>query len=160
MIHMELGPGAAVGIGSIATGVSSYALGKGEPSVSRYYDFLLSSIGLLCGGIPVFQGWRLDPILLPSEMLSGGTAAFLIIENLRLRAKETEQFKKLNYQAFIVNWLTNHKWLVTPGIVNTCMDHKLDPKTISHSGWIEIFCTEYVIHENQKGKGENLGRCN
>jgi hypothetical protein len=54
-------------------------------NLSQYYDFLFSSIGLLCGGILIFQGWRLDPILLLSQILLSGTAIFFIAESLYLR---------------------------------------------------------------------------
>jgi hypothetical protein len=39
----------------------------------------------LCGGILIFQGWRLDPILLLSQILLSGTAIFFIAESLYLR---------------------------------------------------------------------------
>lgn len=51
----------------------------------QYYDSFFSSIGLLCGGILIFQGWRLDPILLLSQILLSGTAIFFIAESLYLR---------------------------------------------------------------------------
>nr|WRB00900.1 hypothetical protein [Huperzia sp. DW-2023a] len=90
MIYMELGPSTSVGIGLISVGITLYALGKREPNVSRdlsqYYDFFFSSIGLSCGGIPIFQGWRLDPILLLSQMLLSGTAISSIAESLYLRS--------------------------------------------------------------------------
>jgi hypothetical protein len=54
-------------------------------NLSQYYDFFFSSIGLLCGGILIFQGWRLDPILLLSQILLSGTAIFFIAESLYLR---------------------------------------------------------------------------
>ena len=54
-------------------------------NLSQYYDSFFSSIGLLCGGILIFQGWRLDPILLLSQILLSGTAIFFIAESLYLR---------------------------------------------------------------------------
>ena len=54
-------------------------------NLSQYYDFFFSSIGLLCGGILFFQGWRLDPILLLSQILLSGTTVFFIMENIYLR---------------------------------------------------------------------------
>nr|YP_010881320.1 hypothetical chloroplast RF66 [Moerckia flotoviana]WIA67272.1 hypothetical chloroplast RF66 [Moerckia flotoviana] len=86
MNHMELGPSTVIGAGLIIVGVLLYALKAREPHVSRYYDFLFSSIGLLCGGILFFQGWRLDPILLLSQILLSGTAIFFIAESLYLRS--------------------------------------------------------------------------
>ncbi|KAH9530521.1 hypothetical protein CY35_20G008100 [Sphagnum magellanicum] len=105
MIHIELGPSTIVGLGLIVVGLLLYALRIREPNVSRegeeiiiestgginlsqYYDFLFSSIGLLCGGILIFQGWRLDPILLLSQILLSGTAIFFIAESLYLHKKK------------------------------------------------------------------------
>nr|QWW92603.1 hypothetical protein [Schistidium sp. 49138] len=85
MIHIELGPSTIVGIGLIVVGILLYALRIREPNVSRDYDSFFSSIGLLCGGILIFQGWRLDPILLLSQILLSGTAVFFIAESLYLR---------------------------------------------------------------------------
>nr|YP_009545092.1 hypothetical protein [Gymnomitrion concinnatum]AZB86878.1 hypothetical protein [Gymnomitrion concinnatum] len=85
MNHMELGPSTIIGITLAMVGILLYALRKREPYVSRYYDSLFSSIGLLCGGILFFQGWRLDPILLLSQILLSGTTIFFIIENIYLR---------------------------------------------------------------------------
>nr|AND49095.1 hypothetical protein RF66 [Sphagnum fuscum] len=88
MIHIELGPSTIVGLGLIVVGLLLYALRIREPNVSRDYDFFFSSIGLLCGGILIFQGWRLDPILLLSQILLSGTAIFFIAESLYLRNNE------------------------------------------------------------------------
>ncbi len=63
-------------------------------NLSQYYDSFFSSIGLLCGGILIFQGWRLDPILLLSQILLSGTAIFFIAESLYLRNN------KLNFTIF------------------------------------------------------------
>jgi hypothetical protein len=63
-------------------------------NLSRYYDSFFSSIGLLCGGILIFQGWRLDPILLLSQILLSGTAIFFIAESLYLRKN------KINFTIF------------------------------------------------------------
>nr|YP_009973933.1 hypothetical chloroplast RF66 [Eupodium kaulfussii]QNH93845.1 hypothetical chloroplast RF66 [Eupodium kaulfussii] len=96
MIHMELGPSTIVGIGLIMIGILLYVLRKREPNVSRYYDFFFSSIGLLCGGILIFQGWRLDPILLLSQILLSGTTIFFIAENLILREKKFDKIDLLS----------------------------------------------------------------
>nr|YP_010704355.1 hypothetical chloroplast RF66 [Calypogeia suecica]WCP19234.1 hypothetical chloroplast RF66 [Calypogeia suecica]WCP19321.1 hypothetical chloroplast RF66 [Calypogeia suecica] len=85
MNHMELGPSTIIGITLVMIGILLYAPKKREPYVSRDYDFLFSSIGLLCGGILFFQGWRSDPILLLSQILLSGTTVFFIAENIYLR---------------------------------------------------------------------------
>nr|BDZ75740.1 Ycf66 protein [Fissidens protonematicola] len=85
MIHIELGPSTIIGIGLIVIGILLYALRIRELNLSQYYDSFFSSIGLLCGGILIFQGWRLDPILLLSQILLSGTTIFFIAESLYLR---------------------------------------------------------------------------
>lgn len=54
-------------------------------NLSLYYDLFFSSVGLLCGGILIFQGWRLDPILLLCQFLLSATTIFFIAESLWLR---------------------------------------------------------------------------
>lgn len=53
-------------------------------------------MGFLCGGILIFQGWRLDPILLLCQILSSGTAFFFIGESLWLRSINLENSKASN----------------------------------------------------------------
>nr|QWW92414.1 hypothetical protein [Lopholejeunea zollingeri] len=89
MNHMEIGPSTIIGVALVTVGILLYALKEREPYVSRDYDFFFSSIGLLCGGILFFQGWRLDPILLLSQILLSGTTIFFIIETLFLRSNSS-----------------------------------------------------------------------
>ena len=51
-----------------------YQVRASRPEVSRDQDVFFSSVGLLCGGILIFQGWRLDPLMLFGELLTAGTA--------------------------------------------------------------------------------------
>nr|BDW36489.1 Ycf66 protein [Hyophila propagulifera] len=125
MIHIELGPSTIVGIGLIVVGILLYALRIREPNVSRDYDSFFSSIGLLCGGILIFQGWRLDPILLLSQILLSGTAIFFIAESLYLRnnnitftifskkdflLEKKSLKKKINYQKIKLKKKNCKKW--------------------------------------------------
>lgn len=89
-IHMELGPSTVVGIGLAVAGLALYVLRTRHPGMSRDYDLFFSSVGLLCGGILLLQGWRLDPILLLCQSLSSGTAIFFVAQNLWLRSIHTE----------------------------------------------------------------------
>ena len=68
-------------------------------NLSLYYDLFFSSVGFLCGGILIFQGWRLDPILLLCQILLSGTTIFFISESLWLRANKI----KLNTKLFSTN---------------------------------------------------------
>nr|QWW92089.1 hypothetical protein [Spruceanthus planifolius] len=95
MNHMEIGPSTIIGVALVTVGILLYALKDREPYVSRDYDFFFSSIGLLCGGILFFQGWRLDPILLLSQILLSGTTIFFIIETIFLRSNSNSiKYKK------------------------------------------------------------------
>nr|NP_039274.1 hypothetical protein MapoCp005 [Marchantia paleacea]Q32616.1 RecName: Full=Uncharacterized protein ycf66; AltName: Full=ORF135 [Marchantia polymorpha]BAS44694.1 hypothetical protein [Marchantia paleacea subsp. diptera]CAA28060.1 unnamed protein product [Marchantia paleacea] len=119
MNHMELGPSTILGVGLIIIGLFLYALKLREPYVSRDYDFFFSCIGLLCGGILFFQGWRLDPILLLSQILLSGTTIFFIAESLYLRknlnfVKSKKKYinlaKKNIYKYIYENFKLKKKW--------------------------------------------------
>ena len=90
MIHMELGPSTIVGVGLALISFILYLVKTKKPNVSRDYDLFFSSVGLLCGGILIFQGWRLDPILLLCQILSSATAIFFIGESLWLRGTKSK----------------------------------------------------------------------
>ena len=94
MIHMELGPSTILGVSLSLIGFLLYFVKTKKPSLSRDYDLFFSSIGLLCGGILIFQGWRLDPILLLCQIFSSATAIFFIGESLWLRNRKS---KNKNY---------------------------------------------------------------
>ncbi len=59
--------------------------------------FFFAAIGLLCGGILFFQGWRLDPILQFGQFLLAGTAIFWGYESVRLRGVATDQARRSSY---------------------------------------------------------------
>jgi hypothetical protein len=93
MIHMELGPSTIVGVGLALIGFVLYFVKTKKPDLSRDYDLFFSSVGLLCGGILIFQGWRLDPLLLLCQILSSATAIFFIGESLWLRSTKSKKKK-------------------------------------------------------------------
>nr|YP_009498805.1 putative chloroplast RF66 [Isoetes nuttallii]AWK92154.1 putative chloroplast RF66 [Isoetes nuttallii] len=144
MIHMEYGPSTTVGVGLVSVGILLYALREREPHVSRDYDFLFSSIGLLCGGIFISQGWRLDPILLLSQMLLSGTAISYITESLYLRSIKNNitnlYYEKYKY--FFINLLT---WLKKKLIYQNFefgMGRKKKP--LYYGKWEGIYYTSYI----------------
>ena len=59
--------------------------------------FFFAAIGLLCGGILFFQGWRLDPILQFGQFLLAGTTVFFAYESVRLRGVATDQARRSSY---------------------------------------------------------------
>ncbi|MEA5566908.1 Ycf66 family protein [Anabaena sp. UHCC 0399] len=56
-----------------------------KPHLARYHDILLAQFGWICGGILIFLGWRLDPILQFGQLLLVGTATFFVIDAIRQR---------------------------------------------------------------------------
>lgn len=96
MIQIEFGPSTILGMGLVIVGVFLYMIRTKHPGLSRDYDLFFSSVGLLCGSILMFQGWRLDPILLLCQLLSSGTAIFFVAESLWLRNNNIQQ-KQINH---------------------------------------------------------------
>ncbi|HEY9907964.1 MAG TPA: Ycf66 family protein [Thermosynechococcaceae cyanobacterium] len=83
-----------LGLALASSGVALYALRSLRPRLARDYDIFFSAVALLCGCILIFQGWRLDPILLFGQVLLTGTAVFFAVEGIRLRGITTEQAKR------------------------------------------------------------------
>nr|YP_010933467.1 hypothetical chloroplast RF66 [Streptosarcina costaricana]WKT08956.1 hypothetical chloroplast RF66 [Streptosarcina costaricana] len=85
MINVEVGPSTMLGVALVSAGILLYSVRAVSPWLVKDYDVLFSTLGLLTGGILIFQGWRLDPILLFCQICSTGTAFFFTWESLRLR---------------------------------------------------------------------------
>lgn len=83
-----------LGIGLAGSGVALYALRSMRPKLARDHDIFFAAVGLLCGGILFFQGWRQDPILQFGQFLLTGSAVFFAVESIRLRGIATEQAKR------------------------------------------------------------------
>nr|AID67501.1 hypothetical chloroplast RF66 [Prasinococcus sp. CCMP1194] len=56
-----------------------------QPELSEDSDVFFASIGLLGGSVVLFEGWRLDPILLFEQLLLSGSIFFFIFQNFMLR---------------------------------------------------------------------------
>ncbi len=65
-----------------------------RPELSRDHDIFFAAIGLLCGFILIFQGWRLDPILQFGQFLLAASVVFFAVETVRLRGATTEQARR------------------------------------------------------------------
>lgn len=107
MIHMELAPSTLLGLCLTMAGILLYLIRIKKKTLSRDYDLFFSSVGCLCGGILIFQGWRLDPILLLCQMMSGGTAIFFIAETVWLRNIHIEK----EQVSFDINFFAKNKSL-------------------------------------------------
>jgi hypothetical protein len=83
-----------LGIFLAVAGAALYFLRSVRPELSRDQDIFFAAVGLLCGFILIFQGWRLDPILQFNQLLLVGATVFFAFESIRLRGIATEQAKK------------------------------------------------------------------
>ena len=97
MVNASLNWASIVGIVLAVGGALLYFMRTFKPALARDYDVFFAAIGLLCGGILFFQGWRLDPILQFGQFLLAGTTVFFAYESVRLRGVATEQARRSAY---------------------------------------------------------------
>lgn len=83
-----------LGIVLAVAGAALYFLRTVRPELSRDHDIFFAAVGLLCGFIFIFQGWRLDPILQFGQVLLTGATIFFAVESIRLRGAATELAKR------------------------------------------------------------------
>ena len=85
MINFNFGPNIFLGI-IVSFGVLIlYFLRNVKPEVARDEDIFFATIGLLYSCILIVHGWRLDPILLFSQVLIIASLLVAGWENIRLR---------------------------------------------------------------------------
>jgi hypothetical protein len=95
MINISLGPNIYLGL-LVSLGVLLlYYLRVVKPEIARDEDIFFSTIGLLYSCILMVHGWRLDPILLFSQVLIITTVLVAGWENIRLRGLVASMGKKL-----------------------------------------------------------------
>ena len=97
MVNASLNWASIVGIVLAVCGGGLYFLRSFKPALARDYDVFFAAIGLLCGGILFFQGWRLDPILQFGQFLLAGTTVFFAYESVRLRGIATDQARRSSF---------------------------------------------------------------
>lgn len=98
MVNVDVSPSVILGVGLIGAGVSLWQIRQAKPWISRDYDVVISCISLLVGGILIFQGWRLDPLLLFGQLMTTGAAVSFAIEALKLRAEVYEDEERIELQ--------------------------------------------------------------
>ena len=94
MVNFGLNSASILGIFLAVAGASLYFLRSVRPELSRDHDIFFAAVGLLCGFILLFQGWRLDPILQFGQFLLTGSTVFFAVESIRLRKVATEQARR------------------------------------------------------------------
>ena len=103
MINFSFGPNIFLGM-IVSFGVLIlYFLRNIKPEVARDEDIFFATIGLLYSCILIVHGWRLDPILLFSQVLVITAVLAAGWENIRLRGvlamlalRDIEDNKKIN----------------------------------------------------------------
>jgi hypothetical protein len=93
-VNVGATPATFLGIFLAVAGAALYFLRTIRPELSRDQDIFFAAVGLLCGFILIFQGWRLDPILQFGQLLLVGTTVFFAVESIRLRSIATQQAKR------------------------------------------------------------------
>ncbi|MGC1248607.1 MAG: Ycf66 family protein [Spirulinaceae cyanobacterium] len=96
LAQVNIGGSSAVILGIViaVSGALLYFLRSIRPELSRDHDIFFAAVGLLCGFILIFQGWRLDPILQFGQFLLTGSTIFFALETIRLRGVATEQARR------------------------------------------------------------------
>jgi len=97
VVNASLNWASIVGIVLAVCGGGLYFLRSFKPALARDYDVFFAAIGLLCGGILFFQGWRLDPILQFGQLILAGTTVFFAYVSVRLRGDATDQARRSSY---------------------------------------------------------------
>ena len=94
MVNFGGGPALILGLFLAVAGAGLFFLRSIRPELARDYDIFFAAVGLLCGIILIFNGWRLDPILQFGQFLLTGTAVFFAFESVRMRGAVTEQARR------------------------------------------------------------------
>jgi Ycf66 protein N-terminus len=96
MVNFGLNTASFLGIILAVAGAGLYFLRSVRPELSRDQDIAFTAIGIICGFILIFQGWRLDPILQFGQLLLSGSAIYFAYESIKLRGIANEQAKEIN----------------------------------------------------------------
>ena len=94
MVNLGFGFQTLMGVILALAGAGLYFMRAWRPKLARDHDIFFAAIGLLSGGILIFQGWRLDPILAFGQFLLTGSTMFFAAEAISLRGLTTKQAKE------------------------------------------------------------------
>lgn len=94
MINIVFGANFLLGLLIILGVLILYFLRSVRPELSRDEDIFFTTLGLIYGAILIIHGWRLDPILLFSQVLLVSLVLAAGWENIRLRGLIAVKLKK------------------------------------------------------------------
>ena len=93
-VNIGSSPAFLLGLFLAVAGAGLFFLRSIRPELARDYDIFFAAVGLLCGIILIFNGWRLDPILAFCQFMLTGTAIFFAFDSIRMRGVATEQARR------------------------------------------------------------------
>nr|WRW10679.1 hypothetical protein ASMI118 [Ascoseira mirabilis] len=94
MINIVFGANFLLGLIIIIGALIFYFLRVVRPELSRDEDIFFTTLGLIYGSILIIHGWRLDPILLFSQILLVSITLATGWENIRLRGLVAKKIKE------------------------------------------------------------------
>lgn len=94
MINIVFGTNFIIGLLVIIGVLILYFLRIVRPELSRDEDIFFTTLGLIYGSILIIHGWRLDPILLFSQILLVSIFLAAGWENIRLRGLIAKKIKE------------------------------------------------------------------
>lgn len=94
MINIVFGANFLLGLIIIVGVLLLYFLRVIRPELSRDEDIFFTTLGLIYGSILIIHGWRLDPILLFSQVLLVSVSLVAGWENIRLRGLVAKKIKE------------------------------------------------------------------
>ncbi|MEW5300187.1 MAG: hypothetical protein WDW38_003026 [Sanguina aurantia] len=88
MVNVDFAnPSLVLGVSLIGCSVGLLQLRNMESKMSRDPDIVVAAMISIVGGALIFQGWRLDPLLLLCQALTSSVAFYYAIDVLRMRSK-------------------------------------------------------------------------
>ncbi|KAJ9515466.1 hypothetical protein QJQ45_016454 [Haematococcus lacustris] len=95
MVNVDFAsPSLVLGAVLIGCGVLLLQMRNLQTKVSRDADIVVAAMISIVGSTLIFQGWRLDPLLLLCQALTTSVAVWYGIETFRLRSKEEDEMNQ------------------------------------------------------------------
>ena len=85
MINIIVEPALLLGVSFAAVMIFFYSLRFINPDLATDWDIFITTLGIVYSSILIIHGWRLDPILLFSQVLITSILLPTCWENIRLR---------------------------------------------------------------------------
>jgi hypothetical protein len=98
MINFGITPNILLGLLMIICGGIFYNIRTNKTELQGSNDIFLTTLNLIYAGIIIIHGWRLDPILLFSQLAVTTIVGFTTIENIKLREQVNISIRRKKYR--------------------------------------------------------------